>query len=789
MKKALLFAILLGQTYAIHAQVPIYKDPKQPIDARVNDLLSKMTLDEKVAQTVTIWQQRADFLYDANGKFDIEKAKKNLAFGLGEVARPSENPKGWLGGFGRNATEMAEVTNIIQKFFIENTRLGIPVLFHEEGLHGLPAKDATSFPQAIALASTWDDDLSKQIFTVVAAEIRSRGVQHVLAPVIDIARDPRWGRFEETYGEDSYLVSRMGVAAVKGFQGENTLNGIDNQHVMATLKHLTGHGQPEAGNNTAPANLGEREVREAFLPPFKAAIKEANAQAVMASYNEIDGVPSHANSFLLKKVLKEEWGFKGLIVSDYGGVVELQSRHHLVETPAEAAVLAFKTGIDIETPDITTYQFLKPAIESGKLSVAILNQAVARILRAKFMLGLFDNPYVDVAKAEAISKLESSGKLAKEAAEKAIVLLQNKDNILPLNLTKFNGSAIKNIAVIGPNAARQQLGGYSDSPKYVVTLLEGIKNKVGAKAKVSYAEGCRLIEESEYNRWYKDATTATKEEDNKPRIEEAVKIAATADVIILALGSDEALNREGWVESHLGDRSSIELFGQQNELLNRLSKLGKPIIVTLSNGAPLAIQNVQEKAKGILECWYLGQEGGNAIANVLFGSVNPSGKLPATFPRTTGQIPAYYNYKPMARRGYHFEDSTPLYNFGFGLSYTNYTYSKPTLDKTVIKNGEKTSVSVTVTNSGKTDGDEIVQMYIRDMVSSVTRPVKELKGFKRVSLKAGESKTVTIDITPEKLMIWDLQMKNVIEPGDFEIMVGSSSNDKDLQKLILKVEN
>jgi len=784
MKKIFLLSLFLGKMSLISAQTPLYKDSKQPIDIRVNDLLSRMTVDEKVAQTMTIWQKRNDFLYDSNGIFDIEKAKKNLSFGIGEVNRPSENPNGSNGNMGRNPKQMAEITNSIQKFFVENTRLGIPVLFHEEALHGLPAKDATSFPQSIALASTWDEDLIKRIFTTVAAEVRSRGAQHVLAPVVDIARDPRWGRFEETYGEDPYLVSRMGVAAVKGFQGENSANGIDKNHVMATLKHLTGHGQPEAGNNISPANLGEREIREAFLPPFFAAIKEANAQAVMASYNEIDGVPSHASEFLLKKILKEEWGFKGLVVSDYGAISELQSRHHLTKTPAEAGILAFKTGVDIETPDIETYQYLKPAVESGKIAMEILDETVFRILKAKFLMGLFENPYVDVANAEVVSNIESSKKLAKEAADKAIVLLQNNDAFLPLDLSK-----IKKIAIIGPNANRKQLGGYSDSPKYVITLLDGIKNKFGDKIKVSYAEGCRLIEENQWNRWYKNNITPTTSQDNKARIEEAVKVAENADVIILALGSDEALNREGWSENHLGDRSSIELFGQQNELINRLSILNKPIVVTLFNGAPLAIQNVQGKAKSILECWYLGQEGGNAVADVLLGNVNPSGKLPATFPRTTGQIPAYYNYKPTARRGYHFEDNSPLYHFGFGMSYTTFAYSKPFLNKSTIKIGEGTTLSMTITNSGNRDGDEIVQMYIRDLVSSVTRPVKELKGFKRVSLKAGESKTITLEITPEKLAMWDLQMKNTIEPGDFEIMVGSSSDDKDLQKIILKVEN
>jgi beta-glucosidase len=446
-------------------------------------------------------------------------------------------------------------------------------------------------------------------------------------------------------------------------------------------------------------------------------------------------------------------------------------------------LLAFKTGVDIETPDITTFQYIKTAVETGKLPVEVLDNAVARILMGKFMLGLFENPYVDATVAEQISGSEAHDKIAKEAADKAIVLLQNKNNFLPLNLSK-----IKKIAVIGPNADREQLGGYSDTPKYVITLREGIQNRVGSKVQVVYAEGCRLIEQKDNQRWYRDNNTASNPAEDKIRIEEAIKIAANADVIVLALGSDEALNREGWAEGHLGDRASLELFGQQNELLNRLKALKKPIVVTLFNGAPLAIQNVQEKAEAVLECWYMGQEGGNAVADVLFGNVNPSGKLPCTFPKSVGQIPAFYNYKPTARRGYNFDDAKPLYPFGFGLSYTNFSISKPTLDKATIKIGESASVSVTVTNSGKVAGDEVVQLYVHDLVATVTRPVKELKGFQRINLKASETKTVRFEISPEKLMMWNLNMKRVIESGDFEIMVGSSSADKDLQKVVLKVE-
>jgi beta-glucosidase len=782
MAKRLLFFWLCLVPALAPAQTPVYKDPAQPIDARVKDLLARMTLDEKVAQTFCIWQKRNEFLYDDQGRFDPEKAKRTMPHGMGQVARPSENRQGMFAGPGRNARQMAEITNAIQRYFVEQTRLGIPVIFHEEALHGLPAKDATSFPQAIGLASTFDDELAFRIFTAVAHEVRSRGGHQVLAPVVDVARDPRWGRFEETYGEDPYLASRLGVAAVRGFQG-NAAQGIDGQHVIATLKHITGHGQPEAGNNIAPANTGERQMREMFLPPFEAAIKEAGALSVMPSYNEIDGVPSHASEFLLQRILRQEWGFQGTVVSDYGAITDLYSRHRLVPDEPATGPLAFKAGVDVEMPDYKVFTHLKTAVETGKLPLATLDQAVGRILRAKFLLGLFERPYVDPALAERVSGSEAHAKLAREAAEKAMVLLQNRNALLPLDLAK-----LKKIAVIGPNADRPQLGGYSDVPKYVVTLRQGIAAKVGQAAQVLYTEGCRLIEERDPQRWYRDQNTLPKPAEDDARLAEAVKVAAQADVIVLALGSDEGLTREGWAENHLGDRPSLELFGRQNELLDRLAALNKPIVVVLFNGAPLALQNVQAKAGAVLECWYLGQEGGHAVADALFGTVNPSGKLPCTFPASAGHIPAFYNHKPSARRGYHFTDVQPLFPFGFGLSYTSFDLSKPVLEKAAIKAGETAKVTVTVTNTGRVAGTEVVQLYLRDVVASVTRPVKELKGFARVSLRPGEAKTITLTITPDQLALWDLQMRRVTEPGDFEVKVGTSSADRDLQKVVLRVE-
>ncbi|MGL4632554.1 MAG: glycoside hydrolase family 3 C-terminal domain-containing protein, partial [Leadbetterella sp.] len=604
----------------------------------------------------------------------------------------------------------------------------------------------------------------------------------VLAPVVDVARDPRWGRFEETYGEDPFLTSQLGLAATLGFQGD-TKNGIDKNHVAATLKHITGHGQPEGGNNIAPANAGERQVREVFLPPFELAIRKGNAASVMASYNEIDGVPSHANRFLLKTILRDEWDFKGPIVSDYGGITDLHTRHRIVDSEEAAGLEAFKAGVAIETPDFKVFPALKKYLETDKLSIETLNDAVRKILVLKFKLGLFDNPYVDVDFADQVSKYPSSIALAKEAADKAIVLLQNKNNVLPLDIKK-----IKRIAVIGPNADREQLGGYSDVPKYVHTLREGIEKFAKGKAQVTYSEGCRIVEEKDPLRWYRDKNTVTKPETNTKRIQEAVNVARQSDVIILALGSDEAIFREAWADDHLGDATSLELKGSQNELLNALKNTGKPIVVTLFNGGPLLLQNVQAKASAILECWYLGQEGGNAVADVLFGNNNPSGKLPCSFPASEGQIPVFYNHKPSARRGYQNEPAKPLFPFGFGLSYTQFEFAVPRIDNAVISRTESTKVSVKVTNTGSKVGTETVQMYISDKVSCVTRPVKELKGFQKVTLQPGESKEVSFVISPELLMFYDHTMKRIIEPGEFDVLVGNSSDNADLKKVTLIVK-
>ncbi len=767
------------------AKAPAYRNPALPPAKRVQDLLARMTLEEKAAQMMCVWQKKAETLIDEAGNFDARKAKKAFRHGrgLGQVGRPSDAGGARDSADNRTARTMAVLTNDIQKFFLEHSRLGIPVIFHEECLHGHAAIGGTSFPQPIGLGATFDPELVKALFTMTAAEARARGAHQALTPVVDVARDPRWGRVEETYGEDPYLVSRMGIAAVRGFQGDATFR--DKRHVIATMKHFAAHGQPESGTNCAPVNVSERLLRETFLFTFKKAIQEGGAMSVMASYNEIDGIPSHANRWLLRDVLRKEWGFKGFIVSDYYAITELRSRkdvggHAVAPDLKEACRLAVEAGVNIELPEPECYLHLVELVKKGVLKERQIDELVAPMLHAKFQLGLFDDPYVDPDAADALVGCDAHRQLALQAARQTITLLKNENDLAPFSLDK-----IKTIAVIGPNADRSMLGGYSGIPKHNITVLDGIKARVGDRAKVLYSEGCKITVGGS---WVQDEVVAPDPAEDRKQIAEAVKVARKADVIVLAIGGNEQTSREAWAFWHLGDRPSLDLVGRQEELVRAMLATGKPVVVFLFNGRPLSINSLSKEVPVIFECWYLGQECGHAVAEVLFGDFNPGGKLPISIPRSAGHIPAFYNHKPTARRGYLFDDVTPLYPFGYGLSYTTFTIDNVRLDKKKIKNGATGSVSADVTNTGKRAGSETVQMYIRDVFSSVTRPVKELKGFRRVVLEPGETRTVALDITPESLAFYDVNMKYTVEPGDFEIMIGNSSRDADLQKVTLAVQ-
>lgn len=782
-------AFTLSLTSLALAAEPLpYQNPTLPVDSRVADLVGRMTLDEKIAQLQTRWWEMIPLL-DANGQLSAEQAQKIMPFGIGELARPGQNKNNYAPN--KTPQQTAQYTNAIQRWLKEHTRLGIPAIFHEEALHGHSGLYATSFPQAIALASSWQPPLMEQIYTHVAQEVRCRGSQRVLAPVLDVARDPRWGRIEETLGEDPYLAASMGVATVKGFQGQGT--SPDAQHVLTTLKHLAGHGEPSGGLNTAPANIGERLLREVFLFPFEAVIKTAHPGSVMASYNEIDGVPSHANQKLLKTILRQEWGFDGIVVSDYFAIPELASRHHLAADPMGAAIKAFNAGVAIETPSGNTYALLKQAVESGRITQASLDQAVAGVLKPKFALGLFENPYVDEKKADACVGSEAARKVALTAAEQSIVLLKNDHNTLPLNK-----KAITSIAVIGPHINETLLGGYSDVPRRTTTILQGIKNLVGPKVTVNSALGVKLTEDNwqpgsdslaaqslSKERWNTDVITPADPEKNRALIKEAVALAARSDVSVVVVGDNEGTSREAWGEEHLGDRTDITLFGQQQELVDALVALGKPLVVVLNNGRPLAIEKIQQSAPAIIEAWYLGQETGTALARVLFGEVNPGGKLPLSIARSVGQLPVYYNYKPTAKRGYAFTDTSPLYPFGFGLSYTQFAYSDLTFEQDQLKPQDTLKAKIKITNTGPVDGDEVVQLYLSDQVASLTRPVKELKAFKRIHLKAKQSRWLEFSVPVALLGFYSEQMVYQVEPGKMTIQLGSSSADIRQQKELL----
>jgi len=764
-----------AQTNARPGPTALYRDPRQPVAARVDDLLQRMTLDEKVAQMVGIWEKKGD-IQAPNGDFDPDKASNLFPHGLGQISRPSDfrgvDPtlNGAAGAAGdavnRDARQTADYVNAAQRWAVENTRLGIPLMLHEESLHGYTARGATSFPQAIALASTWDPDLVTRVFSVAAREMRARGAQLALAPVVDVARDPRWGRIEETYGEDPHLVSEMGLAAIRGFQGEAL--PLQPDKVLVTLKHMTGHGQPENGTNVGPADISERTLRENFFPPFERAVTELPVLSVMASYNEIDGLPSHANRWLLHDVLRGEWGFKGAVVSDYFAIRELNTRHRMFGSIEEAAVRALDAGVDIELPDGEGYNHLPELVRAGKATEAQIDEAVRRLLTMKFLSGAFDQPYVDAEAAERLTATPDAVALAREAAGRSMILLKN-DGVLPLNPGR-----IRKLAVLGTHARDTPIGGYSDTPRQVVSVLEGLQAEANGRFEVVYSEGVRL---TKARVWAADTVEPVEPEVNARLIEQAVADARDADVIVMVLGENEQLSREAWADNHLGDRSTLELFGQQNDLARAVFALNKPTVVLLLNGRPLAVNEVAEKANALVEGWYLGQETGHGVADVLFGRVNPGGKLPVSVARDVGQLPIFYNHKPTARRGYLLGDVSPLFPFGYGLSYTTFDISAPRLARATIRNGESVRVEIDVRNTGRVAGDEVVQLYVHDDQASVTRPVKELKHFKRVTLAPGARTTVAFEIKPSDLWFWNIDMKRVVEPGTFTLMAGGNSVD------------
>ncbi|MGQ9629477.1 MAG: glycoside hydrolase family 3 N-terminal domain-containing protein [bacterium] len=748
----------------------IYRDPSRPIEARVEDLLARMTLEEKAAQMEQLmggglgalmesmppeelfpWltrlgvteEQLAQLTTQANralvrrdGGVDLERVKEALgSSGVGSIF-----------GVGQFAPrQAAEAANKLQKVAVEETRLGIPILFCEEAVHGHLAQGATIFPQAIAMASTWNPELIERVGRAIGTEVRAVGGHQVYSPVLDLGRDPRWGRTEETYGEDPYLASRLAVAMVKGMQGGKL---SDNDAIIAGPKHFGGHGEPLGGRDSNMEGITERDLREIHLVPFRAAVEEAGAKSIMAAYSMLDGIPCTCNRWLLTEVLRQEWGFDGHVVSDAGGVEGLHLKHRVAANQKEAVKLSIEAGLDTH---IWGPGFVQPVVElvrEGELAEEFVDRAVRRILRLKFLLGLFENPYVDPDRAERVCNAPEHRALALEVARQAIVLLKNEGGLLPLS------KEVKTILVAGPNAhnERNQLGDYSgESP--VVTILGGIKARVSPGTEVRYVKGCDV----------KGPSTEG--------IAEAAKAAKGADVAVVVLGESswtaEITSGEG------ADRAELDLPGVQEQLLKAIYKTGTPVVLVLINGRPLTIKWAAEHVPAIVEAWYPGQEGGTAVAEVLFGDYNPGGKLPITIPQTVGQLPLYYNYKPSGRAyDYVFTPFKPLFEFGYGLSYTRFEYSNLTITPEVIGPAGTVTVRVSVRNSGEHKGDEVVQLYINDVVSSVVTPVKELRGFKRITLEPGESQTVEFTLGPRHLSLLDRHLERVVEPGAFEVMIG-----------------
>lgn len=755
-----------------NASLP-YQDSSLPIEQRVSDLLSRMTLEEKVAQM----KMKSLNSLRRDGKWDLSKESLDDLFG-GESIGCLESP------FVEHGV-IAQISEAVDRYLRENTRLGIPAIQIAECLHGHLALGTTIFPQSIALGCTWNPDLVGQMASVIAEEASLAGVDQALSPLFDLARDPRYGRVEECYGEDPYLVKQMGVAFVKGLQGEPeaTRKGLAPGKIAAMGKHFAAYSKPEAGINIAPAQIGERSLRELYLYPFEGAVKEANIYSIMPGYHEVDGVPMHANRWLMNGILREEWGFDGYVFSDYGSVGMLHNLHRIAKDLDEAAIQALAAGIDVEAPSASAYRHLADLVREGRIAESAIDAAVSRILTAKFKTGVFDRPFV-VGKEDSGKIHTAEGvALSQKLAEESVVLLKNENAILPLDR-----KGIGSIAVIGPNADKVQFGDYSITKNndYGVTVLEGIRKRAGKDVKVNYALGCGITDMS------------------SDGIREAVRTARKSDVTVLVLGGTSMpLSGIGWGDQNSRepstcgegfDRNELDFPGIQPQLLKEIVATGKPVILVMINGRPLTVGDEIAKVDAALEAWYPGEKGGDAIARILFGDVNPSGRLSVTFPPTTGHIPMYADFKPSGRGYYHrpgapgepgrdyvFSAPEPLFCFGYGLSYTDFEYSdlevdvRPGLQKGIVE------VSCTVTNTGDYDGAEVVQLYVHDLVSSVTTPVKALKAFEKIYLRRGESRKVVLQIAADDLKLWNQDMQFVLEPGAFELYLGSSSEDIRLQ--------
>lgn len=754
--------------------LPAYKDPSFSIDVRLSDLLSRMTLEEKVGQLLCPlgWE-----MYEIHGsevhpsgKFKQLIKERNVGM-LWATYRADPWTKKTLAN-GLNPEMAAKAGNALQKYVMENTRLGIPMFLAEEAPHGHMAIGATVFPTGIGMAATWSPELVKEVGQVIAKEIRSQGGHISYGPVLDLTRDPRWSRVEETFGEDPVLSGILGASMVDGLGGGNL---SQKYATIATLKHFLAYAVPEGGQNGNYASVGIRDLHQNFLPPFRKAI-DAGALSVMTSYNSIDGIPCTSNHYLLTQLLRNEWKFRGFVVSDLYSIEGIHESHFVAPTKENAAIQSVMAGVDVDLGG-DAYTNLCHAVQSGQMDKAVIDTAVCRVLRMKFEMGLFEHPYVDPKIAAKTVRRKEHIELARKIAQSSITLLKNENSILPLSKT------INKVAVIGPNADNRynMLGDYTapQEDSNVKTVLDGILTKL-SPFRVEYVRGCAI----------RDTTVN--------EIEQAIEAARRSEVVIVVVGGSSARDfktsyketgaavaEEGSVsDMECGegfDRASLSLLGRQQELLESLQKTGKPLIVVYIEGRPLEKNWASEYADALLTAYYPGQEGGNAIADVLFGDYNPSGRLPISVPRSVGQIPVYYNQKAPRNHDYVEVSSSPLYSFGYGMSYTTFEYSDL---QVVQKSARCFEVSFKVKNTGKYDGEEVSQLYMRDEYASVVQPMKQLKHFERFHLKKGEEKKVTFVLTEEDFFLVNYTLKKVVESGTFQVMIGSSSDDIRLEKSI-----
>ena len=740
--KKLILIVVTGLVLAgtLTAQEIKYMQKNRSVDVRVEDLLSRMTLEEKVSQ-MRIFHSNLGVDIDEKDSLVLQEGvKKRLTNGIGGIKSVA---------FNYSPVKAAMLTNLLQSYIIKNSRLGIPGFFVTESYNGVDAEGCTKFGRPIALAATWNTGLVRNVYDVVGREARLRGFHLTHSPEADLARDPRFGRMSETFGEDTYLTTEMIVNAVTGLQGD--FAGLNRTHIGAVTKHMAGYAQVAGGKNFASIEISPRTFADEILPPFKAAVQRAHTLGIMASHGDINGIASHANPELLTKILRQEWGFNGYVVSDANDISRLFTFMKVAETPQDAVRLALIAGVDIDLYGEDAYALLPEMVKTNPELQSYIDQATRRVLRTKFILGLFENPFTDVQKAKTQIRNEQAKELAQRADLESVILLKNEKSILPIDLQK-----IRTVALVGP------------------VLDPGAKaffeTVAGPKVKFAEEKGFELTNRNP------SVPVLTTQAENQKGINQILDKSKQADLTILFVGDDEFTAKEAFFNGALGDRDNIDPVGQQDQLLVELKKLGKPVIVVLKHRRTLSINTIAEKADAILDCWELSEFGDQAVAKIIFGQAVPSGKLPVTVPHSIGQIPFHYSQKEINfKKGYLFADSKPLFCFGYGMSYTNFDYSNLQVSDSLIHLNSSLKVTIDVKNTGTSTGKEVVQLYIKDLCGSVVRPMKELKGFEKIELKAGESRTVSFLINPEMLEFTRLDMKKGSEGGSFVVTIGPSS--------------